>query len=248
MNQPHQDRTGQLFLSHVVCMVADLDEAVTQARDEGFTTAYGSDPETANNALVWSATGPFVEFAVSRPFDDEALSLLAENVGPQVVNRITYQATLGTGWAHTAAETPAHDLDAVVARLTDAGVGPLKPVRWRRTPPGESDPVSWWLSHPMNPHLPFFMSAYSRPQRPRAISHPNGATELTRVHIATPEPAGYTTELSAFLGTRPDGRWAITSGDQHRITACTFAGLTEHRTIGDAAFLAEGGTRTADGP
>ncbi|MEM9563311.1 MAG: VOC family protein [Actinomycetota bacterium] len=232
-----------LRLSHVLHRVTDLHRAVDEAEAAGFVVHWGSDPDRAHNALVWFETGPFLEFFAPPRFDEASVEQFEAVAGPGAILRARRWAGVDDGWCDYAVETDAPDLDAVVARCqaSEVDLGPaFEP---SRTLPG-GDTVTWHLSFPHDGDLPFVMSAYSTRQRPQTISHPNGATEVTSITIAHPDPDSHRRRLARYAGlpTLPDVVVEQGGGPGAAITSVSAAGLTQPVPFG-ASTLDPAGSR-----
>ncbi|MEO1057515.1 MAG: VOC family protein [Actinomycetota bacterium] len=189
-----------LRLSHVLERVTDLPAAVAAAEAAGFTVHWGSDPDYAHNALVWFETGPFLELYVAPPFDESTAPVVEQVAGPGAVLRSRKWGSMVDGWCDYAVETDDDDLSAVVARCRDAGIALGPSFYPNRTLPS-GDTVSWHLAFPDDADLPFVMSAYSTPQRPATVAHANGATTITSITLAHPDPDRLREQLMRYLGT-----------------------------------------------
>jgi catechol 2,3-dioxygenase-like lactoylglutathione lyase family enzyme len=169
-----------LRCSHVVCRVADIEVAVRDFTDLGFTVEWGSDPKRADNALIWFAEGPFIELL--RPPPPAMRWPLTALYGRAVAGRIARWARSGEGWCDVALETDATELAPTRAALQAAGVDVSRIVKGKRTRP-DGQPVRYEFLAPAPPRLPFVVSAYDPPQRPAHVAHANGALALTCVRL-----------------------------------------------------------------
>ncbi|MEM8618843.1 MAG: VOC family protein [Actinomycetota bacterium] len=215
-----------LVLSHILHRVGDLPRAVAEAETAGFQVEWGSDPEVAHNALVWFARGAFLELYHAPPFDESTASLVEEVAGSGAVLRSRRWGAMADGWCDYAVETADADLGAVAARCAadDIALGPA--FNPSRALPGGGR-VSWHLAFPDDGDLPFVMSAYAPPQRPGAVAHANGATEITSITVAHPRPDEYRRHLARYVGTSSLDGVIIErgTGAGATITGVTAAGL-----------------------
>lgn len=177
-----------LRCSHVLCKVDDLHAAVRDYRELGFTVEWGSDPQRAHNALICFTEGPFLEL-FSPPRLPTALRwAVTMRYGKGVTERLDGWARAGQGWRDVAVETDDADLSNAVVTLRASGLPMSAALRRRRTTP-DGNVIRWQLSAPQTPSLPFLMSAYTPPQRPREIVHPNGAQAVSMVEVGVMDSA-----------------------------------------------------------
>ena len=164
-----------LRCSHLLCTVHDLGQAVKDFRDLGFTVEWGSDPRRAHNALIWFPEGPFIELAHFPPS-------VGASADGALGERLARWVAPGEGWRDVALETDATDLAGARTWLEAAGVD-VSPVMdgMRVRPDGEEVRYQYLMPH--SARLPFVVSAYDPPQRPEAVTHPNGASRISRVHV-----------------------------------------------------------------
>ncbi|TMC12765.1 MAG: VOC family protein [Chloroflexi bacterium] len=157
-----------LRCSHLLCTVHDLGQAVKDFRDLGFTVEWGSDPRRAHNALIWFPEGPFIELAHFPPS-------VGASADGALGERLARWVAPGEGWRDVALETDATDLAGARTWLEAAGVD-VSPVMdgMRVRPDGEEVRYQYLMPH--SARLPFVVSAYDPPQRPEAVTHPNGAS------------------------------------------------------------------------
>ncbi|MEM9651103.1 MAG: VOC family protein [Actinomycetota bacterium] len=230
-----------LWLSHILHRVTDLHGAVADAEAAGFTVHWGSDPDKAHNALVWFETGPFLEFFAPPVFDEARVAQFEAVAGPGSVLRARRWGAMADGWCDYAVETDASDLLAVVDRCEQAEVAIGPAFHPNRTLPG-GDTVSWDLAFPHDGDLPFVMGAYSTPQRPETVRHKNGATEVTAITVAHPDPAGHRAHLARYAGTPTLADVIVEQGDDPgaTITAVSVAGLSAPVPFGAGTVVPAG--------
>ncbi|MEM8903655.1 MAG: VOC family protein [Actinomycetota bacterium] len=230
-----------LRLSHILHKVTDLHGAVADAEAAGFTVHWGSDPGHAHNALVWFETGPFLELYAAPPFDEAKASLFESAAGPGSVIRSRRWGAVDDGWCDYAVETDEPDLSAVVARCREAGIALGPAFHPSRTLPG-GDTVTWDLAFPDDADLPFVMSAYSSPQRPSAVRHDNGATEITSITVTHPDPDRHREELARYVGSSTLDGVIVEPGDAPGMVvgAVSATGLTEPAAFGASTVIPAG--------
>lgn len=208
-----------LRLSHILYRVDDLPTAVRDYEKLGFTVEWGSDPDSAHNALIRFPCGPFLELLTvpaPDPVDPQA---------PGVTGRLARWAA-GHGWIDLAVETDEPHLGEVHAEVRSRGIECTDPLRYRRSR-ADGVELSWWIFAPVDPTLPFVMSAYSPPQPPPSDggSHPNGATGIARVVIGAVDPDRARARWECLLGA-PDSMLDFVRADHDRIVDVRLAGVS----------------------
>ncbi|WP_328995845.1 VOC family protein [Kribbella sp. NBC_01245] len=180
-----------LRCSHILCKVDDIQTAVSDYTELGFTMTWGSRPGKAHNALLWFGSGPFVEF-FELPSRAAALRWpVGLCFGAAAGRRIADWARPGEGWRDVALETD--DLDLRAAHTELKALMPVSRVmKGRRTRP-DGQVVRYQFLAPGPAELPFVVSSYDPPQRPLDIVHANGATGIAKVHmtVAPADRAAY---------------------------------------------------------
>jgi hypothetical protein len=177
-------------LDHLVIVVPDLDAAVEAYRGLGFTVVPGGrhpPPAGTHNALVAFADGAYLE--------------LIAFYAPTPAHRWWTPLERGGGLVDLCARSD--DLEGDARALRAAGV-PVEPAieRTRERPDGYV--VRWQLAIPGEPALgvvPFLIRDHTpRAERvPAAARHPNGATGIAGVTIATPAVDGAAAAYGAVL-------------------------------------------------
>ncbi|MFD9735277.1 VOC family protein [Umezawaea sp. NPDC059074] len=196
--------------SHVLLKVDDLHRAVRDFRDLGFVVDYASAERKARHAHIWFASGPIVEILTTPPgarFTKWPLDLA---FGRGSGARMTRWARSEEGFCDAA--LLADDLD-----LPDLG----RKVGWTRTKPDGST-TRFSFAYPRNERVPFLVTPYDPPQHPAAITHPNGATGVSRVHV----DIGHVDRAVFDRLVGPDDGFATRPADTTRVRAVELAGLT----------------------
>ncbi len=209
-----------LRCSHIVCKVDDLHAAVEDFTDLGFTVDWGSDPTPAENALVWFASGPFIE--PLRPPAVAQLEAMAAAYGRALAQRLGRWARASEGWCDLALETGATELADAHAALQAAGVRTSPVIKGSRTRP-DGQVVRYQLLSPGPATLPFVASAYDPPQRPRQVKHANGALEVTTVRLGV--SAG---DRPAYDALAPEDPWLrVEATGESRVISVAIRGLRD---------------------
>jgi Glyoxalase-like domain len=186
--------------SHVLCRVENIRETVRDYEELGFSMTWGSDPEKAQNAMIWFTEGPFVEFF---EFPTKLAALrwpVALRFGAGMGRRLHKWSRPGEGWRDLALETDDVDLTATRARLADAGVAVSRIFRHGRTRP-DGQRVRYQFVAPSPADLPFVVSSYDPPQRPAHVEHPNGATRISSIRYGV--AAGRRAAFDRLVGADP---------------------------------------------
>jgi hypothetical protein len=182
MNSAINRQANGLCCSHAVCKVDDIRVAVRDLEGLGFAVQWGSAPERAHNALVWFEAGPFLEFfELPRvaAFLRWPFGLL---YGSAAGDRLLRWAQAPEGWCDWALETSDTALFRTRAVLCEQGVPVSRVIKGKRTRP-DGNLVRYQFLATRPACLPFVVSAYSPPQRPVRIVHPNGARAVARVRL-----------------------------------------------------------------
>lgn len=185
-----------LKCSHILCKVNNISDVVRDYEAEGFSIQWGSAPERAHNALLWFEKGPFIEFfQIPKP-----LTLLIPPLGwiygRAARKRWTYWSKSSAGWCDVAMEPEERiseaghgsgadrirELEAVRSTVNKAGISTSRLIHGRRTRP-DGWKVKYSLFAPEPIGLPFVVSTYDPPQRPKKIEHPNGASGVEWVKM-----------------------------------------------------------------
>ncbi len=167
------------LLDHVVVAVRDLDQAIQDYRDLGFSVLRGGVHANGatHNALICFANGTYIE-------------LLAPTGSTPLPNRIDFSTLLlhGEGLAGFALGTM--DLEADVARLAANGIaaGPIVPGERQR---GDGTLIRWTLAQIEGGFAPFLIQDLTPhslrvPDTPDAITHTNRVTGLRGIQIRVP--------------------------------------------------------------
>lgn len=166
-----------LQLDHAVIAVADLDTAIRDYRDLGFTVVPGGvhANRATHNALIPFANGTYLE-------------LLAATGERPVPGRLDFSRLLEQGEGLVGFALRTENIEAETARLQTAGfaVGEIIPGERRRR---DGTLVQWKLALLDDGFAPFLIQDVTPQDRriptdPALTTHANGATGLIRVEIA----------------------------------------------------------------
>ncbi|UHA73196.1 VOC family protein [Paenibacillus sp. 481] len=197
-----------LKCSHIICKVDDITTVVRDYEALGFTMQWGSAPQRAHNALLWFEHGPFIEF-FQIPTSLSLLSFpLGLIYGRAAGQRFKYWSKCTEGWCdvalepervssiemlngehpngeHPNAEYNRKELEDIQLAVRQLGMPTSRIINGKRTRP-DGNLVRYSLFAPKETELPFIVSHYDPPQRPKKIEHPNGATGIEWVKMGLP--------------------------------------------------------------
>lgn len=173
-------------LSHILYKVDDLDQAVREFTELGFTVVYGSDPKKATNALIWFEEGPFLELFTMNvnPIIYNIISFVLRLLGKKsLLKRVELYQTSPVGFCDVSIETDDRNLDKDVQFLLDRGYTCDRMNSKRTNHKGKK--LNWQLAVTPHTNIPFLMSAYNIKQHPEKITHRNGALSIKEVVFGT---------------------------------------------------------------
>ena len=197
----------QRRIDHLVHAVHDLDAAGDFYRRLGFRVG-------ARNRHPWGTENRLIQFRTSFL---ELITLGRDRaiIPPHEPGRFSFGSFIRDylrereGVAMLALDSP--DARADAGRFAEAGIGAFAPFHFERKgrrPDGGETRVAFTLAFARDPGLPsaaFFVCQHHFPENfwdPAFQTHPNGATDIRAVTIASPEPEARSAFLSAFAGTR----------------------------------------------
>ena len=179
-----------LSLDHVVIAIDDLDAAIRDYRDLGFTVRRGGvhANHATHNALITFADGTYLE-------------LLVSTGDPPLPGVIDFGVLLQHGEGLAGFALSSDDLDADAARLRADGfaVGEVIPGERRRE---DGTLIRWKLALIEDGFAPFLIQDVTpREWRVAATAHPNRARGLRGVEIAVRELTTAWNRYTTLLGT-----------------------------------------------
>lgn len=183
-------------LDHLVILVRDLDAAVRDYTELGFTVVPGGEHTggVSHNALISFDDGSYIELFAFKgdappdhPFYREGL-----NEGP-----VTF------------ALLP-DNIESTVEEAQQRGLAMEPPKDGGRLRP-DGRRIEWRTSQPPARYLPFLCADVTprdlRVPWGEALKHPNGVSGITRVHVAVDNPEQAVADYSALLGLAPEQGW-----------------------------------------
>lgn len=225
-----------LKCSHILCKVNNIAHAVRDYEALGFTMQWGSAPKRANNAFLWFEEGPFIEFfQIPKPLT-YAIPLLGLMYGSIARKRWHHWSASPAGWCDVALEPTApnkemthetgeeygRDLTTIQSTIRQAGIATSRIIHGRRTrPDGLSVTYRLFATEPTQ--LPFVVSTYHPPQRPKRIVHVNGASGVRWVTMGVAQH-----HLPSFHVLTAGDTWLhVKSASQTKVLEVGLAGLGE---------------------
>ncbi len=170
---------NDMRLSHILYKVKNLDEAVKDFENMGFTVRYGTKKEKAFNALIWFEEGPFIELFTVSKFA-KILTFLMKIFGKRAIaRRFDYFIDADYGWVEYSIENERETLDIENEKLRNFGIK-YSSMNGKRTNINGLK-LKWKLSIPLDLNFPFLMSAYTPNPRPKHIVHKNGAKSVSKL-------------------------------------------------------------------
>ncbi len=176
--------------SHILYKVDNIKTAVTKLIDMGFDVQWGKAPEKAHNAHIWFDKGPFIEFFQLPTYAYYLFYPFVLLKGKAAKERWNKWAKHPEGWCDIAIE-PADkenvfDLSKYQDILQKNKLSCSKIIPGKRIKPnGELVKYSFMLLAPEQ--LPFLVSHYDPPQRPKSTLHPNGVTGIKSLEFKLQE-------------------------------------------------------------
>lgn len=167
-------------ISHVLFRTDDLNRAVQQLTDAGFSVEYGAHPSKAYNAFIWFEEGVFIEIFKIRTIPLLFRWLIRIFGYSPVVDRMKVWKE-SSGWCDWSLETRKKDLKYYQLLLEYLDIGCKVFKSTRKDLHGRK--LSWRLAFPEDTHFPFLMSAYSVNPRPEKITHSNGIKSIRMIKV-----------------------------------------------------------------
>ncbi|MEM7016005.1 MAG: VOC family protein [Pseudomonadota bacterium] len=208
--------------SHILCKVNNLEQAIKNWSDLGFTVQVGDAPDKAINALIWFETGPFIELIdVKGAQPPTVFRWLMKMISPNgMVRRFENWQKAPEGWCEFSLETHEGSVRPLVDTFKKTGIKIFGPVTNKRTPP-DSPMITTQTAFPHITALPILMGAYRPDPRPTEITHPNGATAVCNVTVGVPDE--YRQQWSVVAD--EDDPWLTLVSGHPGVQSVTLAGL-----------------------
>ncbi|MDO5714346.1 MAG: VOC family protein [Tissierellia bacterium] len=164
-----------MHLSHILYKVKNMEEAVKDFENMGFTVIRGG-----HNYNIWFEDGTFIElFSIKKkPF----LIFLFRIIGMKgMANKMKYFQDADVGFIEYSLENKVDDLDKENEQLKRLGYKFTSFSMRKKNQEGEK--LKWKITFPYDLHLPFMVASksYRILMMPDKISHKNGAKKLKKL-------------------------------------------------------------------
>ncbi|GBF77375.1 hypothetical protein PA598K_05921 [Paenibacillus sp. 598K] len=219
---------NRFAIGHVLIKSRQLKQAVDHFEKLGFTVTYRTDTAKAHNALIYFRDGSFLELFNPKPIRlpdglIRTVFRLLRPLHPAMVTRFLYYLEHEEGLNDFALDSlQPEQAHANVESVVQAGAKLGKTIHKSKTLP-DGRKQSWWMAVPMEPRLPFLMSAYD-PEIPcseQEVTHTNGSLGIERLVIDVPELEPWMERYKLiFTGTectREGQQCVFALGKQHTI-------------------------------
>lgn len=216
-----------LKVSHILCRVHDIKKAVHDYEKAGFQVEWGRNPKNSLNAFIWFDQGPFIELFEMKRFMSPIQFPLGILYGKSMRERWVKWMFQREGLIDFALEGYEEDiakqenLHLVRNEIKNLGIHTSKVLNGRRKKPtGEIVTYGFFSLSPCD--LPFVVSAYNTPQRPKQIKHLNGSQYIQSMTISCPD------ETAEILNTLLVDKVMLTIKESKKfnIDGITIEGLT----------------------
>lgn len=174
-------------LSHLQIKVNSIEQAIEDFKELGFTVERGG--KKSRNAFVWFESGPFIELLEMHRSDAIFGVLFGLIYGKAMNARWQKWCAKGEGMIDFAIEpSDAKRLDinnfsVVREEAKKLKLKPGKIITWsRKNIRGNKVYFSYMPILPKE--LPFLVSGYNIPQRPKSVIHKNGAYKINHLVVA----------------------------------------------------------------
>ncbi len=170
-------------LGHVIYVVKDLDKAVNEWRDKGFTVEYGR-TKNPMNALIYFSEGPYIEL-----LKDGGMSAMSRRImrffgKGEFMNRFDFWANAPEGWTSLCIEKDSGGLEKEIAYLDSVGIKGTYMKNLKRIDTQNRElKYKCYFTHDYN--MPFLMSYFNIDPKPNNFVHSNGIKGIAKVVYRT---------------------------------------------------------------
>lgn len=221
-----------LYVDHVVIAVHDLEQAMADYRELGFTPFFGGVHAggKTHNALIVFGDGTYLELLA--PTDAQLLG----NLDPDDRNSFLFLLTQGEGFVGYALHTP--DLETQVRRIQAADISTsLRPPAGRARPDGQQ--LEWRSAIIQNSMSPFLIQDLTPrvlrvPDDPTLTNHANGALGLSNITITVTTLGASSRHYEALLGSQMDKQ----ADSSHTSVTLGTCAITLHQPEANREMLA----------
>lgn len=165
-------------VSHIMYRVQNLEKAVEEYREKGFTVEYGR-AKNPINALIYFSNGPYIELLAGSQMPSFFKGMFRLFGQGKLVDRLNSYDTHPGGPCGLALETYKTDLEAECAILRNYGFNAGQKNISRNDTKGRK--LRFRVGFPNDIQIPFFMTYFNIDPKPRDFVHPNGVVRISRV-------------------------------------------------------------------
>lgn len=177
-----------LKINQLQCKVTDLQKAVNDFTELGFTVCWGSDPEKASNAFIYFDKGPVIELFLMPDIAYYAASVFGIFYGSSAKRRWKHWCRSNEGWCDFNLQSDNTD-DASLENIgnlrnsiKDKNISVSKVIKGhRKQPDGQKLQFGYFVTDPVE--LPFVTSDYHIKNTIKKVKHTNGAKEIEWVKV-----------------------------------------------------------------
>ena len=170
-------------LGHVIYVVKDLDKAVKEWRDKGFTVEYG---KTKNpiNALIYFSEGPYIELLKDGGMSSASRKIMRLLGKGEFMNRFDFWANAPEGWTSLCIEKDPGGLEEEIAYLDSVGIKGTYMKNLKRVDTKNRElKYKCYFTHDYN--MPFLMSYFTIDPKLKNFVHANGIKGISKVIYRT---------------------------------------------------------------
>ena len=170
-------------LGHVIYVVKDLDMAVKEWREKGFTVEYGR-TKNPMNALIYFSEGPYIELLKDGGMSAAARKIMRIFGKGEFMNRFDFWASASEGWTSLCIEKEPGGLEREIAYLDSVGIkGTYMKNLMRIDTQNRELKYKCYFTHDYN--MPFLMSYFEIDPKPKNFVHANGIKGIAKVVYRT---------------------------------------------------------------
>lgn len=171
-------------IGHVIYAVKDIDKAVKEWTERGFTVEYGK-TRKSHNAYIYFCEGPYIELVEGGGMSKFRRKTLALFKGKAIAQRFDDLAEHPEGWACMCIEKESGNLESEVDYLRSIGING-KYVKSGHRIDSKNRNLKYKCYYTYDYNMPFLMT-YFEGADPKPIDyiHPNGIRAISRVVYRT---------------------------------------------------------------
>lgn len=176
-----------LKINQLQCKVTDLQKAVSDFKELGFTVCWGADPERASNAFIYFENGPVIELFLMPDIAYYAASVFGVFYGSSAKRRWKYWCRSNEGWCDfnlksDNEEASLENIGNIRNHVKNKNISVSRVIKGHRTQPdGQKLKFGYFVTDPVE--LPFITSDYHIKNTIKKVKHKNGAKEIEWVKV-----------------------------------------------------------------